>query len=117
MLKTLGLTAVFSFIWLNAMPKIARSELPSERSETNQEFAIESNVGNDLPFCYIQTVEGGLIDLTRFCGHGMRRQQTALAPIIQPAETAPAIVIPSAPSNGRACIVFDQQGRPCAANQ
>lgn len=111
MLRSLGLTIVFSLAWISGTTEVALSELPLEPPTIDQSFG-----GDDLPFCYMQTTNGELMDLTRFCGNGSRRQQTALSPE-PPVQTTPAIVIPSAPTGGRGCIVFDEQGRPCISSR
>lgn len=104
---------------ISGTAKIAFGELPVEQPAIDQEIdqGMDQRFGGaDLPFCYMQTTNGELMDLTQFCGNGPRRQQTALSPA--PAvENTPAIVIPSAPTDGRGCIVFDQEGRPCISSR
>jgi hypothetical protein len=115
MLKSFGLTLVLSFVWLNSMAEIALSELAWEETAIDQDYAID----NDLPFCYMQTVNGELMDLTRFCGSGLRQRQTGLTPVSQSSiAPPPAIIVPSSPvARGSACFMFDEEGRPCLSNR
>lgn len=114
MIRSFGLTLVLSLVWINSMAKTALSDLPLEQFMIAQDYATE-----DVPFCYMQTEGGELMDLTRFCGNSIRRQQTTSTTIDQAAiAPVPAIVVPSAPvPKGSACFMFDDQGRPCASSR
>jgi hypothetical protein len=115
MLRSFGLTFVFALVWINSTTTMALSQLPLEQTFIAQDYGTE----NDLPFCYMQTNTGELMDLTRFCGNGIRRQQTASTPASQSTiAPTPAIVVPSSPvPRGSACFVFDEQGRPCVSSR
>lgn len=114
MLRSFGLTLVLSLMWINSMTEMARSEFSSELYIIAQDYGTE-----EMPFCYMQTSNGELMDLTQFCGNGTRRPQTVSAPDDQTAVApAPAIVVPSSPvSRGSACFMFDEQGQPCASSR
>ncbi|NJO80185.1 MAG: hypothetical protein HC827_17845 [Cyanobacteria bacterium RM1_2_2] len=104
------------------MTEVALSELSLEQPAIDQSFAtglVADLVAEDLPFCYMQTSNGELMDLTRLCGNGIRRQQTASTPVDPSAiAPAPAIVVPTSPvPKGAGCFLFDEQGRPCAASR
>ncbi len=96
------------------MTEVALSELTLEQPAIDQ-----SLIAEDLPFCYMQTSDGELMDLTRFCGNRIRQQQpaspdnsTAIVP------STPAIVVPTSPvPKGSGCFLFDEQGRPCVSSR
>jgi hypothetical protein len=99
---------------MNSMTEGALSEWSPE-----QPTIAQSLIAEDVPFCYMQTSDGELMDLTRFCGNRIRQQQpaspdnpTAIVP------STPAIVVPTSPvPKGSACFVFDEQGQPCVSSR
>jgi hypothetical protein len=115
MVRSLVFSLVFSLVWINSMAEMARGEFSSEPATIAQDDSIETN----MPFCYMQSSNGELMDLTQFCGTGIRRPQTASTLDNQTAiAPTPAIVVPSAPvPRGSACFVFDEQGQPCAPSR
>ncbi|HEY9641771.1 MAG TPA: hypothetical protein V6C57_14885 [Coleofasciculaceae cyanobacterium] len=115
MLKPLKTIAFLSGTLALFTPTVAWGELPATRLQ----FAAPPATVDDGLVCYMQTAEGATLNLNGLCGSNAANPNRQLTVSQSPhSGTLPAGLAPySRTSNGVACVVIDQQGRPCRATQ
>lgn len=122
MLTALIPTAVLSLALSIAgllIPEMARAEQSSPSLiQLDSPVQINSAVDDSL-VCYMQTANGETLNLNSLCGSNAHRSNRGaiVSQSADPGRLPPGLIRYSGNSNGVVCVVLDQQGRPCQADQ